>query len=327
MVPHVDLHLGTRHWDHVVPIALGDVATRGVRLSRLDSTPDLWNEPGYAAAETSFSRYVRARADGDDRVLALPVFLMRSFRHRCILVRQDSPAERPADLAGARIGLTGWPDSGNTWTRAVLREAGVGVADAEWRVGPLTAAHPAFDRIGGAPVGANVRPTDGGAALVDLLETGELDAVMTPFMPPGFHRTGSRLRTLFRDPRGAEQAWFAAHGFVPGIHLLGVRADVLGDAPGLAQELVDLFEAAKRVSAVRRTKLADVTPWLNEEVAVTTRVFGADWMPYGWSANRRMVAAFQDELVAQHLLAAPVPESDLFPFPLEPTVEEPAWTA
>jgi 4,5-dihydroxyphthalate decarboxylase len=328
MVPRMDVHLGTRHWDHVVPIALGDVASRGtrVRLSRLDATPDLWSAPEYAAAETSFSRYVRARAAGDDRVVALPVFLMRAFRHRCILVRQDSPAERPADLKGARIGLTGWPDSGNTWTRAVLREAGVGVDDADWRVGPLTSAHPEFDRIGGVRVGPNVRPTDGGA-LVDLLAAGALDAVMTPFMPPGFHRTGSPLRTLFRDPRQAEQAWFATHGFVPGIHLLGVRADTLARQPGLGQELVDLFEAAKRLSATRRDKLVDVTPWHNEEVAATARVFASDWMPYGWSANRRMIAAFQDELVAQHLLDAPVPESDLFPFPVEPAVEEHAWTA
>jgi 4,5-dihydroxyphthalate decarboxylase len=330
----MDVHLGTRHWDHVVPIALGDVVPRGtrVRLSRLDATPDLWIAPEYAAAETSFSRYVRARAAGDDRVVGLPVFLMRAFRHRCILVRHDAAAARPADLKGARIGLTGWPDSGNTWTRAVLREAGVGVDDAEWRVGPLTSAHPAFDRIGGVRVGPNVRPTEGGAALVDLLVAGELDAAMTPFMPPGFHRTGSPLRTLFRDPRRAEQEWYAAHGFVPGIHLLAVRADALARQPGLAQELVDLFEAAKRLSAARRDKLVDVTPWHNEEVAATVRVFASDWMPYGWSANRRMIAVFQDELVAQHLLDAPVPESDLFPLPLEPAPlepvqEEPAWTA
>jgi 4,5-dihydroxyphthalate decarboxylase len=325
----MDVHLGTRHWDHVVPIALGDVVPLGlrVRLSRLDNTPDLWSEPGYTAAETSFSRYVRARAAGDDRVVGLPVFLMRAFRHRCILVRQDSPADRPADLKGARIGLTGWPDSGNTWTRAVLREAGVGVDDAEWRVGPLTSAHPDFDRIGGVRVGPNVRPT-GGGALVDLLEAGELDAVMTPFMPPGFHRTGSPLRTLFRDPRRAEQEWFAAHRFVPGIHLLAVRADALGERPGLAQELVDLFEAAKRLSAARRDKLVDISPWHNEEVAATARVFASDWMPYGWAANGSMIAAFQDELVAQHLLDAPVPESDLFPLRLEPLrEEEPAWTA
>jgi 4,5-dihydroxyphthalate decarboxylase len=318
----VNLHLGVRHWDHVVPIALGDVSTGvggpAVTLARLDATPDLWDSPDYDGGETSFSRYVRARAAGDDRVVALPVFLMRGFRQRCIVVAADSPAERPEDLEGARIGLTGWPDSGNTWTRAILRQAGVGIDDADWQVGPLTAAHPVIDRIGDVQVGANVRHTDGGAALVDLLLTGELDAVLTPFMPPGFYADDSPLRTLFRDSRAAEREFFECHGYVPGIHVLGVRAQALAGRPETAQELVDHFEDAKRLSRTRRDKLMDITPWHNEEVAVTTRVFGNDWMPYGLDRNRVMIRAFVDELVEQRLLERRVPIEDLFPFDVEP---------
>ena len=92
-----------------------------------ETTPNLWSSADLDGGETSFSRYVRARAAGDDRVIALPLFLMRGFRHRCIIVRRDIDRRDAADLKGARIGLTGWPDSGNTWTRAILREAGVGV--------------------------------------------------------------------------------------------------------------------------------------------------------------------------------------------------------
>ncbi|TDO47728.1 4,5-dihydroxyphthalate decarboxylase [Kribbella sp. VKM Ac-2527] len=312
------LKLGVRQWDHVVPIALGDVPSPGLTLTRLESTPDLWTSPGYDGGETSFSRYVRARAAGDDRVVALPVFLMRGFRHRCIIVRQDSAAEDAADLKGARIGLTGWPDSGNTWTRAILLDAGVGIHDADWQVGPLTAAHPVVDRIGGVTVGDNVRHTPDDAPLTDLLLAGELDAVMTPFMPTGFHAQDSGLRTLFRDTRRAEQEYYARLGFIPGIHLLALRSEVLADRPELAQQLVDLFESAKQLSYLRRNKLMDVTPWHNEEVAVTARVFGPDWMPYGVSADRRMVAAFQEQLVAQELLTAPVPAGDLFPYSIDP---------
>lgn len=332
------LQLGVRHWDHVVPIALGDVSGQAfahgsgsgsdrdsgrstglsLTLCRLESTPDLWSTTVYDGGETSFSRYVRARAAGDDRVVALPVFLMRGFRHRCIIVRQDSPAETAADLKGSRIGLTGWPDSGNTWTRAILGEAGVGIHDADWQVGPLTAAHPVVDRIGGVTVGENVRHTAGGAPLVDLLIAGELDAVMTPFMPGGFHSPDSNLRTLFRDSRAAELEYHARHGFVPGIHLLALRSEVLTDRPELAQQLVDLFESAKQLSYLRRNKLMDITPWHNEEVALTARVFGPDWMPYGVSTDRRMVAAFQEQLVAQELLTAPVPADDLFPYSIDP---------
>lgn len=318
----MNLHLGVRHWDHVVPLALGDVpepAGLELRLTRLDSTPNLWTAPEYDGGETSLSSYVRARAAGDERIVALPIFVMRGFRQRCIIVARDSPAETAADLKGARIGLTGWPDSGNTWTRAILGEAGVGVDDAEWQVGPLTAAHPVVDRIGGVRVGANVTHTRDGATLEGLLRAGDLDAVMTPFMPSGFYAEGSPLRTLYRDCRSAERDYFARNGFIPGMHVLAVRTEVLAQRPDLAQQLVDLFEQAKRVSFSRRNKLMDVAPWHNEEVAVTTQVFGEDWLPYGVSPDRPMVDAFQAALVSQRLLDVPVPHQQLFPHAVDPS--------
>lgn len=316
------LHLGVRHWDHIIPLALGDVAAEAVKLERLDATPDLWHDGRFDGGETSFSRYVRARAAGDDRVVALPVFLMRGFRHRCIIVRSDSPAHDAADLRDARIGLTGWADSGNVWTRAILREAGIGIDDADWQVGPLTQSHPVIDRIGNVRVGDNVRHTSDGARLVDLLLARELDAVMTPFMPPGFHEPDSELRTLYPDNRQAEIGYFGRHGYIPGIHVLAVRAEVLHAEPALAQQVVDAFEAAKRLSRARRDKLVDITPWHDEEVALATRVIGDDWLPYGVSADRAMVRDFQTELVEQRLLSGPVPSEDLFPFPVEPVTAE-----
>jgi 4,5-dihydroxyphthalate decarboxylase len=144
---------------------------------------------------------------------------------------------------------------------------------------------------------------------------------MTPFMPPGFHHPDSPFRPLYRDSRVVELDYYGRTGFVPGIHLLALRREVLDRRPGIAQELVDLFERSKAVSRARRDKLMDVTPWHNLEVDITTRVFGRDWMPYGVARNRSMVAAFQDELVAQGLLAAAVPEADLFPVPVDPSIE------
>lgn len=316
------LVVGVRPWDHVIPLALGDVQVPDapLELRRVDATPDLVGnrveDADLDGAETSFSRYVRARASGDDRLIALPVMLMRGFRHRCIIVRNDSDLHGPRDLRGKRIGVTGWPDSGNVWTRAILRTAGVGIADCEWEAGPLTSAHPVTDRIGGqAP--PNVSVTPGNRPMVDLLRERHLDAVMTPFMPPGFYEPDSTLRPLFHDVRGAELDYVHRTGYVPGMHVLAFRASAGLDA-GAAQALVDAFERSKALAWSRRAKLADITPWQNEEIAATVREFGDDWMPYGDAADERMVADFQAELVAQGLLEKPVPLADLFPFPIEP---------
>jgi 4,5-dihydroxyphthalate decarboxylase len=105
------------------------------------------------------------------------------------------------------------------------------------RWGPLTTNHPVLDRIGDVAVGDNVQHTPGNAPLVYLL-AGDLDAVMTPFMPPGFYGPGSPFRPLYADTRTAEVEYFGRHGFVPGIHLLALRSDVLRREPEAAQRLL-----------------------------------------------------------------------------------------
>lgn len=312
------LHIATRPWAHVASLATGSVGERAIVHHALSRTPNLWAEDEFDVAETSFSTYVRARAAGDDSVTALPVFVMRGFRQRCILVRGDSPLTTEADLAGRRIGLTGWPDSGNTWTRALLTDAGVDLGGIEWVLGPLTPDAPTFDRTGGVAVGDSVHTLAPGEGLAGALERGDLDAVMTPFMPPGFYETGT-LRPLHPDGQQVEEAYYRQRGYVPGMHLVGVRTALLEAEPGLGQELLDLFERAKHADAALRGKLQDTFPWHNHELARTVRVFGRDWLPYGWSRDRTMIADFQQALVQQGLLEVPVSDHDLFPHQLDPT--------
>lgn len=309
-----NIRIATRHWDHVMPIATKEVpGFENYDLETRAITPDVWTERDLDGGETSFSRYVRARAAGDDSVTALPVFIMRGFRHRCIITAKNSPLETAADLQGKRIGVTGWADSGNTWTRAILRQAGVTIADAEWRVGALTKDHPISDRIGSIDVPDNIAPTENDEPMVDMLQRGALDAVMTPFMPTGFYETDAPFRTLYRSPQQAEADYYAITGFIPGIHVLAVQTPLLEASPGQSGKLTELFETAKEISAARRGKLLDITPWQNEAIASATRIFGSDWMPYGLAANRAMIAAFQTELVSQGLLNEEVDVDLLFP--------------
>ena len=165
------VRLGLRDWDHLVPLASGGVEVPGctVRIESREVTPDVLAEPGLDGGETSFSRYVQAVAAGDDRLVGLPAFVMRGFRHRCVLVRTDSPLRSLGELAGTRIGLTGWPDSGNTWTRALIRAAGVDLTGVEWRVGPLEAGEIGKGRLGARPLPPNVSAMAAGESLVGEL--------------------------------------------------------------------------------------------------------------------------------------------------------------
>lgn len=313
--PDTPLRLGVRPWSHLVPLALGEVAAPplDVRVARLAATPHLADESGLDAGETSFSRYTLARAAGDDRLVGIPAFVMRGFRHRCILVRKDSPAVDAADLAGARIGLTGWPDSGNTWTRAVLRRAGVDLTGVAWTVGPLTPDAAGGDRMGGMTPPPWVRLAGPGESLVGGLLDGTLDAIMTPFMPPGFHRDDSPLRPLYRDYRAAEVRYGEEVGFIPGIHLVAVKRERYEARPELLADLMTALRASQQAWWADYRKHADTTPWALAEIDDTERRYGPDWMPYGLAANRSMINAFCAELHAQGIAGSPIDPEVLFP--------------
>ncbi|MFE2225594.1 substrate-binding domain-containing protein [Streptomyces kronopolitis] len=317
------VHLGLRDWDHLVPLMTGLVRVPGfeVRIEARDSTPDVLAEPGLDGGETSFSRYVQARAAGDDRLVGLPAFVMRGFRHRCALVRTDSPLRSFEQLAGARVGLTGWPDSGNTWTRALIRAAGVDLADVTWRVGPLAAGETDKRRLGDRPLPANVSAMKAGESLTGELAAGRLDVILTPFMPPEFFTPDSRFRHLLDDHPAAERAYWSATGFVPGIHLVTLRKEVVEAHPELPATLLAALEQSKRHWLGRRRLLTDTTPWLLHSLTESATVFGDDWMPYGTVRNAAMTAAFCEELHAQGVWPDPIdpavvlPEAFPEPFP------------
>ncbi|MEV0379700.1 hypothetical protein [Nonomuraea sp. NPDC050643] len=295
-----------------MPVATGQVRPDGFELD-LESravTPDVLSEPEVDGGETSFSRYVLGRAAGDDRLVGLPVFVMRGFRHRCVLVRRDSDLTTLEELKGARIGLTGWPDSGNTWTRALLRAAGVDVKGVEWTVGPLVAGETGKDRVGPVPFPDNVALT--GDGLAEGLADGRHDAIMTPFMPEEFFTPDSRFRHLLPDHRAAELDYYRQTGFVPGIHLVTLKRESVERHPWLPGAVLELFERSKRHWQARRRLLADTTPWLLDDLTATARTFGQDWMPYGIDRNAAMVAAFCEELHAQGISNRRIEAEEVF---------------
>ena len=323
------IRLGLRDWDHLVPLASGQVTAPGftLRVDARETTPDVLTEAGLDGGETSFSRYVQARAAGDDRLVGVPAFVMRGFRHRCVLVRSDSPLTRLSELAGRRVGLTGWPDSGNTWTRALLRAEGVGIDSVDWRVGPLAAGETGKDRLGSRPLPPNVSAMAEGESLVEELAGGRLDAVLTPFMPSELFTRDSRFRHLLADHADAERAYWWRHGFVPGIHLVTLRREVVDAHPGLPGALLTALEQSKRRWVRRRRLLADTTPWLLRELTESALLFGDDWMPYGVEDNTAMIRAFCEELHAQDILTEPIDPAVLFPDPALTAPAVPAHAA
>ncbi|SER11855.1 4,5-dihydroxyphthalate decarboxylase [Faunimonas pinastri] len=310
------LRLAVRDWDYLTPLALGDVSSPRLNLviDRVGTlVSNVAKDEAHDAAEMSFSRYTQLRHDGDESIVGIPNFIMRGFRHRCVITTKNSPITELGQLKGKRIGVTGWRDSGNTWTRAALRREGVGVEDATWFAGRLTEAHPITDRLDGFGRPGRIEAAPGERPMVDLLRAGELDAVFTPFMPDGFYAEDSGLRHVLENYRGAEIDYFNEVGYVPGMHLIAFKADFVSEHPWVMDEISELVDESQRVWLSKRRKYADTTPWIIEELGRVSQDLPASWNASGFAVNEKMIADFAEELHAQGILPKLLTPADLFP--------------
>lgn len=313
----VKLRIAVRDWDYLTPLALGDVRSSKLELS-VDRVGTLVSHPGqdkdHDASEMSFSRYTSMCAEGDNSIVAIPNFIMRGFRHRCVITACDSKITSFEQLAGKKIGVTGWRDSGNTWTRAALRRNGIGVDDAFWYAGRLTEAHPITDRLDGFGREGRIEAVPGERPMMELLREGWLDAVFTPFMPDGYFDSNSGFRQVLGDFRSAEQAYFEDVGYVPGMHLIGIKADIIAQDPWIAEELSNLLDESQQMWTAKRRKYAETTPWMLDELLKSAQQLPAGWNASGLEANSTMINAFAEELHLQDILPRKLTLEELFPF-------------
>jgi 4,5-dihydroxyphthalate decarboxylase len=310
------IRLALRDWDFTTPLLLGDLVPDRftLKIERVAALPeDLAMDIRFDASEMSFSRYTSAVARGESAIFGVPNFIMRSFRHRCVIAARDSKLTRFEELRGKKIGLAGWQDSGNTWTRAALAAAGTGIDDAFWFVSRLAGDHPVIDRLGPHGRAGRIEAIPGQPPLLDLLAAGELDAVFTPFMPSGFFSPGAKFRPFLPDFRAEEARYFKVAGYVPGIHILGLKAGLVAEHPWLPQALSDLLDESQRIWLEKRRRYAETTPWIFDDLLRSAQELPESWNASGLEANRAMIADFIDQIRLQKLAKTDLTPETLFP--------------
>jgi len=328
------IRLAVRDWDYLTPLIRGELPCGELPCGELEIeicpiagvSRNFAAEHRYDAGEISFSRYVTSRCRGEADIVGVPNFVLRSFRHRCILTNADSPLRRLQDLAGKRIGLAGWQDTGSIWTRAALAHAGVDAGDVSWVLGRLTQDDPVTDFLEGFGRPGHIEAA-GTRPLLELLATGALDAVFCPALPEGFFEGRSPFRQLLPDVRAEELAYFRSVGYVPGIHALGVKAPLAASHPWLPQALSDLIDASRRVWLEKRRANLDTTPWMVDELGRVARDLPAEWSASGLAPNVRMIADFAQLLHRQSIAPRLLSPAEIFPDAGPVSEAHPAGTA
>jgi 4,5-dihydroxyphthalate decarboxylase len=318
-VNRLRLALALGDYDHTRDVVHGVVQPEGIELVWLNLPVEeiffrFTKYREWDVTELSFAKYVALRSQDDASVIALPVFPSRVFRLSSIYVRPDGSVEKPADLAGRRIGVPEWAQTAAIYSRGYMaHELALRLADVEWVQAGVNEPGRVEKVALKLPPGLRLRPAPE-KTLNDMLLSGELDAVLSARPPRAFGE--GKLARLYPSYREAEEAYFRKTGVFPIMHVVALRGEVLDRDPWVAMNLVQAFEEAKRRSLAR---LADVTAshaplaWLGDYVARLRGVFGDDPFPYGLEPNRRTLEAFLQFAFEQGVCHRELSPEELFP--------------
>lgn len=192
--------------------------------------------------ELSMSSFILARLRGVP-LRALPVFLSRRFRLRCMYCRDDSPIRRPSELAGKKATVHRYNATTPVWLKGILQnDYGVKPQDVEWHVAEPDIAEEALH-----PPRPEIRvlfisPPRTREHAVELVEEGEIDAILEPY--PAL-ATNPKIRRLLPDYRKAEEEYFRRTGAYTINHLFALSEEIADANPWVVESLLTAFREAE----------------------------------------------------------------------------------
>jgi 4,5-dihydroxyphthalate decarboxylase len=308
-------------YDRMLALYTGDVKPDGIDLNFLvmDNPREIFdrmsNRLEFDACEMSSSEYVTRFAAKKLPFVALPVFPSRVFRHGFIVINRRF-VKSAKDLEGKRVGVPLYTQTAALFIRGLMQhDLGIDLSKIEWVQG-------AVNEPGGygspsvmpmlKPV--NIKPNDSGKSLSDLLEAGDIQAIIGSNLPRALKRNPDVVR-LFPDFRAREKDYYQRTKIFPIMHLVVIRNDVYEKNPFVATSLYNAFDKAKDVAREKMRisgTLRYMLPWLPDDVEEIDTLFGGDCWPYGVEPNRITLEALVGYMVDQGLIAEKISIEKLF---------------
>ena len=255
----------------------------------------------FDVSELGLTYYLRTLDFDDPPFIALPVFPNRCFRHSAIFVNTSSGIEKPQDLAGKTVGeFALYGHDAGVWPKGILSdEYGVTPNQCRWIIGGLDWPMAPINFIP-LPHPANIDVTlaPEGKELGEMLETGDIDALISADVPKCVLNRAPQVARLFPDYESVEREYYGRTGIFPIMHTVVVRKELLAQHPSLAQRIYQGFCDAKGVAMEQyRTgmifnNMGVMIPWVSQLLDEDCRLLGDDWWPYGVEANRKTIDTF-----------------------------------
>ena len=320
----LDLSFACGEYDRTMALQSGAVVPLGVRLNYLamNVPSDLFQRQArtgqYDVSEFSLATHALLKAGGDERFVGMPAFVSRKFRHSEVFINAKAGVNRPEDLAGKRVGVPEYQQTAGVWVRGFLQDDyGVGTDQMEWYFGGYNEPNPNYTARVPVQLPDSVKtvtiPPD--TSLDQMLDRGEIDAIIAPTAPGSFRRGSPNVRRLFPNYHEREVDYYQRTGIFPIMHLVVVTREVYEASRWAVASLYDALVKAKTHGDERLrydSALFCSLPWALEQIEEMDRVLGDDPFSYGMEKNRATLETFLRYMREQGLLPKEISVEQLF---------------
>lgn len=308
-------------YDRTKALQDGSVQPEGIKLNyiALQSEEIFWRMGHYRefdASEMSLSNHITMLGRGDSPFVGIPIFPSRFFRHSSIYYNVDSGIKQPKDFKGKRVGTPEYAMTAAVWIRGFLNDDyGVRPQDVQWFLGGQEEAGRKERVKLQLPPEIKVQSIPEDQTLNAMLESGELDAIISARSPSCFVKGSPKVKRLFPDYKEVEIDYYKRTKIFPIMHVLVMRKEVYDRNPWVARSLYKAFcEAKERAFQTMHISNAHAyaLPWLAWERELLKGIFGPDWWPYGIEPNRHVLETLIRYMGEQGLLQKPLRVEEIF---------------
>ncbi len=318
---NVKLTLACWDYDRTRPLMDGRVKPEGIDLDIQVLRPRqtfqrMLDDQEFHVSEMSLASYTSLIGRGDCPFVAIPVALSKIFRHSCIYVRKGAGINKPEDLKGKRVGTSQFSATAVVFMRGMLQhDFGVAPSDMHWFMGGLnTFVEKPLIPLD-LPSNLKLEFLGAGQTLEGMFAAGELDALLSVYIPSLFLNGSPDISRLFPNYKDVERDYYRRTRIFPIMHTVVLRKDVHRQHPWAARNLYKAFCEAKSLAVdglYDTDALRVALPWLLSHVEEYWDVFGKDFWAYGLEANRPTFEAIGRYVHEQGISPRVVSAEELF---------------
>ena len=309
----MDLRFPVMRYDHTMPLIDGRVEIPGVTL-RIEPTPAMvtgdvptLRTGDFGLCDFNTGYWPRAIEEGWD-IVGLPLFIKRKPVYQYLFVGND--IRKPSDLTGKRIATNFYPTGITILLQGLLAERhGLDVSTLTWVANGTSKVFPLHD---GSPP---VEVPEEKKAPWDRLLDGEVDGIISDISDGAVWEKLEGAASVHRlfDYVAEDRSLFEQTGMYTPMHLIVMSGTLDREHPGLARQVYDAFEEAKRIAYkdILNDRAGFSVVYLRERFVEQTKEWGDPWT-YGTTANRDVVETFARYNAAQGITSRQLAVEELF---------------